>query len=33
MGNAVDEVKNIAEYITSTNNEDGVAKAIEKFIF
>ena len=33
MGNAVDEVKNIAEYITLTNNEDGVAKAIEKFIF
>ena len=33
MGNAVDEVKNIAEYITSTNNEDGVARAIEKFIF
>ena len=32
MGNAVDEVKNIADYITSTNNEDGVAKAIEKFI-
>jgi Cof subfamily protein (haloacid dehalogenase superfamily) len=31
MGNAVDEVKNIADYITSTNNEDGVAKAIEKF--
>jgi Cof subfamily protein (haloacid dehalogenase superfamily) len=32
MGNAVDEIKNIADYITSTNNEDGVAKAIEKFI-
>ena len=32
MGNAVDEVKKIADYITSTNNEDGVAKAIEKFI-
>lgn len=32
MGNAVEEVKNIAEYITFTNNEDGVAKAIEKFV-
>ena len=32
MGNAVDELKKIADYITSTNNEDGAAKAIEKFI-
>lgn len=32
MGNAVDEVKAIADYITDTNDEDGVAKAIEKFV-
>ncbi|NEU32198.1 sugar-phosphatase [bacterium LRH843] len=32
MGNAVEEVKNIADYITYTNNEDGVAKAIELFV-
>jgi len=32
MGNAVDELKKIADYTTSTNNEDGAAKAIEKFI-
>ena len=30
MGNAVDEIKQLAKYITATNNEDGVAKAIEK---
>ena len=28
MGNANDEVKSIAKYITATNAEDGVAKAI-----
>ncbi len=33
MGNAVDELKEIADYVTSTNDEDGAAKAIEKFIF
>lgn len=32
MGNASDLVKNQAKYITSTNDEDGVAKVIEKFI-
>jgi len=32
MGNAADEVKEIADYITLTNDEDGVAKAIEKFV-
>lgn len=31
MGNAVDKVKDIADYITDTNEEDGVAKVIEKF--
>ena len=29
MGNAISEVKNIADYITDTNKRDGVAKAIE----
>lgn len=32
MGNADDEIKEIANYITDTNNNDGVAKAIEKFV-
>lgn len=32
MGNAVEEIKEIADYITDTNMNDGVAKAIEKFI-
>lgn len=31
MKNAKDELKEIAKYITSTNDEDGVAEAIEKF--
>ncbi|BEH91960.1 MAG: HAD family phosphatase [Turicibacter sp.] len=33
MGNAVSEVKKAANYITSTNDEDGIAHVIEKFIF
>lgn len=32
MGNAFDSVKKIANYITDTNENDGVAKAIEKFV-
>ena len=32
MGNAKDELKEIAQYITSTNDEDGVAEAVEKFV-
>ncbi|BDR79955.1 haloacid dehalogenase [Clostridium tetani] len=32
MGNAAECIKEYADYITDTNNEDGVAKAIEKFI-
>lgn len=31
MGNAIDEVKQAADYITCTNDEDGAAKAIERF--
>lgn len=32
MNNAIDELKEIADYITDTNDNDGVAKAIEKFV-
>ncbi len=32
MGNADESVKEAAKYITDTNNCDGVAKAIEKFV-
>ncbi|MGL5379862.1 sugar-phosphatase [Clostridium sp.] len=32
MENAFEEVKKAADYITDSNNNDGVAKAIEKFV-
>lgn len=32
MGNAPDEVKAAANYVTDTNNNDGVAKALVKFV-
>jgi Cof subfamily protein (haloacid dehalogenase superfamily) len=32
MGNAEDEIKRRAQYVTASNNEDGVAEVIEKFI-
>lgn len=32
MGNAFEEVKKAADYITDSNEEDGVAKVIEKFV-
>lgn len=31
MGNAIDSVKEIADYITSSNDDNGVAKALVKF--
>jgi Cof subfamily protein (haloacid dehalogenase superfamily) len=31
MGNAPDEIKATADYVTDTNNEDGVRKALERF--
>jgi Cof subfamily protein (haloacid dehalogenase superfamily) len=31
MGNAPDEIKASADYVTDTNNNDGVCKALEKF--
>jgi len=33
MGNAVPQLKELADYITLSNNEDGVAHVIEKFVF
>lgn len=32
MGNAVDSLKTIADYITASNNEEGVRHVIEKFV-
>ncbi|WP_188541481.1 Cof-type HAD-IIB family hydrolase [Paenibacillus segetis] len=32
MGNAPDDIKEIANYVTDTNMEDGVAKVVETFI-
>lgn len=32
MENAVPEIKALADYITASNNDDGVAKAIYHFI-
>ncbi|EIT84217.1 YcsE [Fictibacillus macauensis ZFHKF-1] len=32
MGNAQDKVKEIADYVSTTNNEDGVANAIQRFV-
>lgn len=33
MGNATDEIKKISKYTTDTNDNNGIAKAINKFIF
>lgn len=33
MGNAVDEVKKNADYVTLSNEDDGVAAAVEKFCY
>lgn len=33
MDNAHDDIKAIADYVTASNDEDGVCQAIEKFIF
>ncbi|TXE53426.1 HAD-IIB family hydrolase [Serratia ureilytica] len=32
MGNAIPELKAVAQFVTSANTEDGVARAIEKFV-
>jgi hydroxymethylpyrimidine pyrophosphatase-like HAD family hydrolase len=31
MGNAIKQIKDMADYITDTNDNDGAAKAIIKF--
>lgn len=31
MGNAQEAIKNVADYVTDTNDHDGVAKAIERY--
>uniref|UniRef100_UPI000B197650 HAD hydrolase family protein n=1 Tax=Paenibacillus dakarensis TaxID=1527293 RepID=UPI000B197650 len=33
MGNAGEHIKSIADVVTATNNEDGVAQAIKKYVF
>ena len=32
MGNADDETKRLADFVTKTNEEDGIAYAVEKFV-
>jgi len=32
MGNAIDAVKAVARFETATNADEGVAKAIERFV-
>lgn len=32
MGNAVEPIKNIADYVTKSNNEDGIAYYLENFV-
>ena len=32
MANADEAVKEVADYVTATNNDEGVAKAIAKFV-
>ena len=32
MGNGTEEIKNAAFYVTDTNDNDGIAKAVEKFV-
>ncbi|MHA0857167.1 Cof-type HAD-IIB family hydrolase [Paenibacillus sp. CMAA1364] len=32
MGNSIDALKEIADYITLSNNEDGIAQVLEKFV-
>ena len=32
MENAVEDLKTIADYITLSNNEDGIAVALEKYL-
>ncbi|WP_180370934.1 HAD hydrolase family protein, partial [Oenococcus oeni] len=31
-GNGIDDLKSIAQFVTKSNDEDGVAYAVEKFL-
>ncbi|MBD5430399.1 Cof-type HAD-IIB family hydrolase [Lactobacillus sp.] len=33
MGNAIEEIKNRADFVTKTNDEDGIAYALEELVF
>lgn len=33
MGNAIDELKDNAQYVTASNDDEGIAKALEKLVF
>ena len=33
MGNAITDLKNVADYVTDTNENDGIAQALEEFVF
>ena len=33
MGNSIDELKNIADYVTDTNDNDGISKFCNEYIF
>ena len=32
MGNAIDEIKDLADYVTDDNNHNWIAKALKKFV-
>ncbi|MDQ3854948.1 MAG: HAD hydrolase family protein, partial [Chloroflexota bacterium] len=32
MGNAIPELQQVADWVTATNDEDGVARALARFI-
>lgn len=33
MGNAIDDLKDNAQYVTASNDDEGIAKALEKLVF
>jgi Cof subfamily protein (haloacid dehalogenase superfamily) len=33
MGNAIDDLKNVAQYVTASNDDEGIAKALEALVF
>ena len=32
MANSIEDLKNIADYITDTNDEDGISKFFDKYL-